>query len=216
MPLRRARVSALSRTATGVSSTPSDCATAWIAANWPMPAAEVGSRSTAARVTRGESCLSNSTHFPLMLYSKLVKPVALPPGRARLWINPAPTGSATVGHDDRDRAGRLQQRRDGHAADAHDHVRSKRNQVRGGSAQPVRIATGEASGSICRSRPITQPSCEALSGTPRRGLDVAAANGIITPMRRIPPGCCARTASGRTSEAAVAPPIRPRNSRRLL
>ena len=39
--------------------------------------------------------MSNSTHFPLMVYSKFVKPVALPPGRARLWTKPAPTGSAT-------------------------------------------------------------------------------------------------------------------------
>src|SRR5262252_8898769 len=30
-----------------------------------------------------------------MLYSKFVKPVTLPPGRARLWTKPAPTGSAT-------------------------------------------------------------------------------------------------------------------------
>ena len=140
-----------------------------------MPAAEVGSRSTAARVTRGESCLSNSTHFPLMLYSKLVKPVALPPGRARLWINPAPTGSATFDHDDRDGAGCLQQRRDGHAADAHDHVRSKRNQVRGGPAQPVRIATGEAKIDLQVATDHPAQLLEALleHRFARRGLDVA-------------------------------------------
>jgi hypothetical protein len=53
----------------------------------------VGSRRTAARVTPGAICLSSSSHFPLMPYSKLVKPVALPPGRARLSTKPAPTGS---------------------------------------------------------------------------------------------------------------------------
>src|SRR6187431_871893 len=33
---------------------------------------------------------------PLRLYSKLIKPVALPPGRDRLSTKPAPTGSATA------------------------------------------------------------------------------------------------------------------------
>jgi hypothetical protein len=55
----------------------------------------VGSRSTAARVTAGDSCFSSSSHFPLMPYSKTVNPVALPPGRGRLSTKPAPTGSMT-------------------------------------------------------------------------------------------------------------------------
>ena len=55
-----------------------------------------GSRRTAARVTRGAISLSSSSHFPLMRYSKIVKPVALPPGRARLSTKPAPTGSMTT------------------------------------------------------------------------------------------------------------------------
>ena len=76
-------ISPTSRALNGVSSTPSDCATDWMAANWPMPAAEVGSRKTAARVTRGAISLSSSTHLPLIVYSKFVKPVALAPGRAR-------------------------------------------------------------------------------------------------------------------------------------
>src|SRR5262245_21373969 len=54
------------------------------APNWPGPAAMVESRRTAARVTRGAMSLSNSSHFPVMEYSKLLKPVMLPPGRARL------------------------------------------------------------------------------------------------------------------------------------
>src|SRR5262249_9013489 len=36
------------------------------------------------------------THLPLMPNSNKVKPVVLPPGRARLSTNPAPTGSITV------------------------------------------------------------------------------------------------------------------------
>ena len=65
-------------------------------ANWPMPAGMAGSRRTAARVTRGAICLSSSSHFALKLYSNWMKPVALPPGRARLSTKPPPTGSATV------------------------------------------------------------------------------------------------------------------------
>src|SRR3984893_16931580 len=55
-----------------------------------------GSRMTAARVTAGAVFLSNSSHFPPMLYSNVVKPVAFPPGRARLPTIPAPTGSGTI------------------------------------------------------------------------------------------------------------------------
>jgi hypothetical protein len=50
----------------------------------PGPAAIAESRNTAARVTRGAISLSNSSHLPLTLHSNATKPVALPPGRARL------------------------------------------------------------------------------------------------------------------------------------
>ena len=60
-----------------------------------MPAAMVGSRSTAARVMRGATSLSNSSHFAPIAYSKAVNPVVLPPGRAKLSTKPAPTGSMT-------------------------------------------------------------------------------------------------------------------------
>ena len=53
----------------------------------------VGSRRTAARVTRGAISLSSSNHFALTPYSNWVKPVALPPGCAKLATKPAPTGS---------------------------------------------------------------------------------------------------------------------------
>ena len=58
----------------------------------------MASRRTAARVTPGAICLSSSSHFPLMLYSNEVKPVALPPGRAKLSTKPAATGSETTGN----------------------------------------------------------------------------------------------------------------------
>ena len=52
-------------------------------------------RRTAARVTSGATCLSSSSHFPLRPNSNCIKPVVLPPGRAKLWTKPAPTGSVT-------------------------------------------------------------------------------------------------------------------------
>src|SRR5262249_48718330 len=89
------QISSVLRTSNGVSSISSDCATDLTAANSPMPAAAVGSRTTKARDTWGAICLSNSAHLPPMLYSKFEKPVILPPGCAMLRTKPAPTGSGT-------------------------------------------------------------------------------------------------------------------------
>jgi len=80
----------------GLNSTPNDGATAWTAPNCPIPEATAGSRSIAARATRGAISFSSSSHFPLIPYSNIVNPVALPPGRARLATKPAPTGSITT------------------------------------------------------------------------------------------------------------------------
>ena len=49
-----------------------------------VPAVIAGSRRTAARVTSGAISLSSSSHFPLRLYSNIIKPVTLPPGRDRV------------------------------------------------------------------------------------------------------------------------------------
>src|SRR5215471_6510603 len=65
-------------------SSPSGDAAAWMTPNIAAPVGVVVSRKTATRVTLGEICLSNSSHFPPMLYSLGMKPVTLPPGRARL------------------------------------------------------------------------------------------------------------------------------------
>jgi hypothetical protein len=46
----------------------------------------------------GAISLSSSSHFPPMLYSAVMKPVTLPPGRARLSTTPAATGSKTAGN----------------------------------------------------------------------------------------------------------------------
>jgi len=47
------------------------------------------------RVTFGAIAFSNSTHFPAMDDSMLMKPVALPPGRASPSTKRSPTGSET-------------------------------------------------------------------------------------------------------------------------
>src|SRR5262249_48683539 len=52
-----------------------------------------GIANTATRVTWGAISLSSSSHLPLMPNSNIIKPVTLPPGRARLSTKPAPTGS---------------------------------------------------------------------------------------------------------------------------
>jgi hypothetical protein len=77
-------ISFASRTFTGLTASPNDGGADWIASHWPSPADMAGSRSTAACVTPGAISLSNSSHFPPMPYSNVVKPVALPPGRAKL------------------------------------------------------------------------------------------------------------------------------------
>ena len=51
---------------------------------------------TATRETPGAISLSNSSHFALTPYSYRANPVMFPPGRARLEVNPAATGSMTI------------------------------------------------------------------------------------------------------------------------
>ena len=93
-----------SRKLTGFTSIPNDGATDWMAPNWPIPAAVVGSRRTATRFSAGAISLRSSNHFALMPYSNKTKPVALPPGRARLSTKPA-DGIDSVREHDRHGAG---------------------------------------------------------------------------------------------------------------
>src|SRR5215472_16090926 len=81
---------------TGLTSTPSEGATDWMTANWPMLAITDGSQRTAARVAAGAICFSSSSHFALKLYSNCRKPVEFPPGCDRLSTKPDPTGSGTT------------------------------------------------------------------------------------------------------------------------
>ena len=60
--------------------------------------------SAAALFSAGTACLRNSSRFPYMSRSMVVRPVTLPPGRARLCANPMPIGSGltmvTIGIDE--------------------------------------------------------------------------------------------------------------------
>jgi hypothetical protein len=94
--LRAFSISAALRVPIGLTSIPSDGATDWITANWPMPAVVAESRITATRIIPGAICLSSSAHFALRLYSNCMKPVTLPPGLDRLVTKPLPSGSTAM------------------------------------------------------------------------------------------------------------------------
>src|SRR5262249_42978855 len=55
-----------------------------MAANCATSTGFAAFRTTATRVTRGAISLSSSSHFALKANSTFMKPVVLPPGRARL------------------------------------------------------------------------------------------------------------------------------------
>src|SRR5262245_13374308 len=96
-----------------------------MAANWATAAVKPGSRSTPTRVSPGVISLSSSNHFPLMLYSNWVNPVALRPGRDMLSTKPAPTGSGTTVNTIGTMGG-LQQRSYVQTVSRQDHVRHER------------------------------------------------------------------------------------------
>ena len=93
-----------SKTGAGTTSTPRACAPASTdRMNTGAKGAVRGLCRTATRASDGESSLSSSSHLAPIEPSKLLKPVTLPPGRARDWTMPDSTGSAkrtkTVGSD---------------------------------------------------------------------------------------------------------------------
>src|SRR5262245_38231026 len=71
------------------------------------------------------AALSVCNHLPPITNSKLVNPVALPPGRAKLATNPWPTGSANIDEYDRYRAGGLLGRRQARRARREDDIRKR-------------------------------------------------------------------------------------------
>ena len=62
-------ISRASRTSTGLTSTPSDGATVWIAPNWPMPERYGGIAKDRRPRHARRDLLSSSSHFPPMPYS---------------------------------------------------------------------------------------------------------------------------------------------------
>src|ERR1700704_524684 len=136
-------ISPVARTSTGLNSTPNDGATDWIAPHIPMPDAIAGSRRTATRDKRGAISLSTSSNFPPMLYSNTVKPVVLPPGRARLATKP-PDWIGDRHEHDRNRAGYLLQRRYAWGAHAQDDVGCKRDQFRRAFADAIGVGSAPA------------------------------------------------------------------------
>src|SRR5256884_7598246 len=60
-----------------------------------MRGAVFGLKRYATRVMFGAIRFTNSSHLLAIEGSKVVKPVRLPPGRAKLWTTPAVTGSLT-------------------------------------------------------------------------------------------------------------------------
>ena len=67
--------------------------------------------------------LSSSSHFPLNSYSRLMKPVMLPPGRARLSTKPLADRIGDTDEHDGSGAGRPPQGRHGEANPGQDDVR---------------------------------------------------------------------------------------------
>ena len=169
-----------------------------MAPNWPVPAASAASRKTPTLVNPGAICFSSSSHFAAIPYSNRMKPVALPPGRARLSTKPAPTGSATpantigmvrVSLSNDARAG-VELARMTSGASATNSVADFR--MRSASPSPKRV-------SICTLRLSVQPNCSKCA---RKVVKRACASGssaaiaISTQIRLARSGCCARPASG--------------------
>src|SRR5262249_16207274 len=132
-------ISSASRTPTGRTSTPNDGAAAWIPANWPIPVAMAGSRRTATRFSSGAISLSSSSNFALRPYSYEMKPVALPPGCARLSTKPAPTGALTFPNPIRAEGLGVLPSRNCRARGGQDNIRCEREQFRRVPATAVGI-----------------------------------------------------------------------------
>src|SRR5436853_507254 len=62
-----------------------------------LGASSFGCRRIATLLTSGAISFSNPSHLPPIPSSKLVNPVTLPPGLAKLSTKPLPTGSAIIG-----------------------------------------------------------------------------------------------------------------------
>ena len=183
-------------------------------ANCPMLAAALGSRRTATRFKPGASALSRSSHFPLMLYSNAVNPVVLPPGRARLLTNPAPTGSTTIPNT----IGTLLVTRCSAATAGLAEARM----TSGASATNSPAYRGKSAASTAQRMsvrtllPSVHPSlCISFTNAVTRAWPSGSSERTFmsTPIRRIRSACWARAAR---DHAAAVPPMSAMNCRRFM
>ena len=164
-------------------------------------------------MTRWRDLLEQLQPFAANCYSNFMKPVMLPPGRARLATKPAPTGSATREHD-RDCRVSPAARGDDRSAVGSDDVGLQLQPVppralRNRSASPRRPAIFDPQVAAFDPAQFLQPSAERCRRTvpsDRLGRRPSARQCAASL------GCCARAASGH----AAAPPRSVMNSRRLI
>src|SRR3954451_8589905 len=214
--VRLRSISPASRTLTALVSNPSDGAADWMAPNCPIPDAMAGSRSTATRLTSGAICLSSSSHLPLRPYSNIRKPVALPPGRARLSTNPAPTGSMRSTNT----MGKVRLTSSNGTIVV---VPVAARMTSGASAASSAACLRRTSASVVAQRmsnfmlrPSVQPNCSSVCrNAPKRARYSGSSSAPATskPMVRIRSDCSAITAKGHATPAL--PSIR-RKFRRLM
>src|SRR5262249_53992068 len=172
-------------------------------------------RRTATRATPGAISLSSSSHFPAKLNSQFVKPVALPPGRAKLSTKPEPTGSLVMVNT----IGTVRVACSNGPTLEVPPASITSGASAANSAACLRISVASVVPqrvSMRRLRPMVQPnSASACRNAPTRACQTesSATPGTSTPMCRTRSPCCARAASG---HAAAALPKRVMNSRRLM
>ena len=190
---------------TGLTSTLSDGATAWMAANWPVPEAWVGipkdRRSRHAR----RDLLEQLQPFPAhaVFESHETGGVAARPRQA---VDEA--GADRIGDDrehDRHGAGRLQQRPHGRGAMGQDDVGRERGQFRRVSANVGGIGSWPSGCRSARCGRWSSPIAPAPAGTPRRGPEIPDRPRLRAGARR-----CAASArpAARAPRAATLPPRR--------
>jgi len=201
---------------TGLTSTPREGATDWITANWPMPAITDGSQRTAARVTLGAICFSNSSHLPLKLYSNCKKPVAFPPGCDRLSTKPDPTGSGTTTNT----IGTVRVVLINCSTAPEPDVRITSGVSATNSAAYLRARSASPwpkRASICTLRPSVQPNCSSPCRNAAQKAFTSESSTAppldSTPIRRMRSPCSARAASG---QAVAAPTMLLMKSRRRI
>src|SRR3954447_8308356 len=150
-----------------------------------------------------------------MSYEKLVKPVALPPGRARLSTSPAPTGSGTIANT----IGMARvARSSGPAAELPDaNITSGANPINSSANRRLASTAPPAQRvSIRTLLPSVQPSCFSFCRNAWSSVGYSesfALAGRSIPTRRSRSGCWARPAPG---QIATAPPASIKKSRRFI